>query len=115
MIFPERNVITMSYVYMENTYTGTYFESLATAFWIKIPSGAAEDFTLISYSVPSQVKEFNVKFTDTGIAMHLHGKRRYISNTVEPPFERTDLDQRLLSVVQSRAGLTPWEAWGPPW
>ena len=59
---------------MDSEHTAT-FTSLTAAFWIKIPS-SADEFTLISYAVPSQVNEFTVYFGTAGIWVYLSGNKR---------------------------------------
>lgn len=64
-----------NYIYMESEYTAE-LTSLTAAFWIKIPS-SADEFTLISYAVPSQVNEFTIHFGTAGIWVYVSGNNRY--------------------------------------
>ena len=64
-----------NYIYTNSKHAHD-FKSLTAVFWIKIPP-SADEFTLISYAVPSQVNEFSVYFGTAGIWVYLSGNKRY--------------------------------------
>ena len=68
---------------MSSTYNPE-FSTITALFWIRVPS-SVDNFTLVSYAVPSQVNEFSVHFGTTGIWVYLSGnKRYYVYNIVLP-------------------------------
>ena len=75
MVFSASKENSTNFIYMSSERKGE-FRHLTIAFWIKIPHSANE-FTLVSYAVPSQVNEFSVHFGTTGIWVYLQGIKRY--------------------------------------
>ena len=75
MVFSASKENSANYIYMHSKHTAK-FKHLTIAFWIKVPH-SADEFTLVSYAVPSQVNEFSVHFGTTGIWVYLHGIKRY--------------------------------------
>lgn len=77
LIFPTKpkDDPTMNYIPLKSSYTADMNE-LTVAFWMKIPS-LADEFTLISFAVATQLNEFVVHFGTTEMSVYIHGQKRY--------------------------------------